>query len=53
MNSPVYLLSRAATRVNYNIGKFLKETGLGKLKANAHNIDIQPWTELAADSRTI
>lgn len=30
MNSPAYLVSKITQRVNYNIGKVLKEAGLGK-----------------------
>jgi hypothetical protein len=29
MNSPAYLVSKISQRVNYNIGKVLKEAGLG------------------------
>ena len=32
MNTPAYIASKMAQRVNYNIGRVLKEAGLGKYK---------------------
>ena len=39
MNSPAYLVGKLTQRVNYNIGRVLKEAGLGKFCLN-HDIFI-------------